>query len=325
MSEAGHGALACHGTTCSVTDRVASSGFSSMRDDADSTVRGSDRRAEVVEHARRTLAPDVRIVAGVMPRGGARASSRSRSRPGQRGCPASSEAAAARCDPAGLLVTRITRRRLIAPPRRSRHHLGLTPQPAQKSLDFRVENRVARSSTTQYDGACVPKEERHGNHGQIPDARRKRGLAGFRHLRHELSLGVRGRPRLASEALREGQAEAVGRQHPHRLVAGPRPGEPRSSCPTSRSRSSAPTSSSVSRRRRRRERPPPLPVVAAVAVPARRAGRADLHRQDRAAGAEHGRQVLRRDAGDRRGAPRRGVLAAPARQVRAGLPDHAAR
>ena len=59
------------------------------------------------------------------------------------------------------------------------------------------------------------------------------------------------------------------------------------------------------------------------AIPARRAGRADLHRQDRAAGAEHRRQVLRRHAGGRRGAPRRGVLAAAARQVRARLPDHA--
>ena len=66
-----------------------------------------------------------------------------------------------------------------------------------------------------------------------------------------------------------------------------------------------------------------LPVVAALAVPARRAGRAHLHGEDRAAGAEHGRQVLRRDAGDRRGAPRRGVLAAAARQVRARVSDHA--
>ena len=36
---------------------------------------------------------------------------------------------------------------------------------------------------------------------------------------------------------------------------------------------------------------------------------------------EHGRQVLRRHAGDGRGAPRRGVQAAAAREVRARLPD----
>ena len=45
--------------------------------------------------------------------------------------------------------------------------------------------------------------------------------------------------------------------------------------------------------------------------------------EDRPAGAEHRRQVLRRDPGDGRGAPRRGLLAAAAREVRARLPDHA--
>ena len=49
-----------------------------------------------------------------------------------------------------------------------------------------------------------------------------------------------------------------------------------------------------------------------------------LHGEDRAAGAEHGREVLRRHAGDRRGAPRRGLLAAAARQVRARLSDQPA-
>ena len=45
----------------------------------------------------------------------------------------------------------------------------------------------------------------------------------------------------------------------------------------------------------------------AVAVHARRAGRADLHRADRRDRAVDRRQVLRGDAGDGRGPPRRGV------------------
>ena len=52
-------------------------------------------------------------------------------------------------------------------------------------------------------------------------------------------------------------------------------------------------------------RTPPRAGLAAVAVPARRAGRAGLHGEDRAAGAERRREVLRRDAGDGRGAARR--------------------
>ena len=48
-----------------------------------------------------------------------------------------------------------------------------------------------------------------------------------------------------------------------------------------------------------------------------------LRGEDRAAGAEHGRQVLRGHPGDGRGAPRRGLRAAAPREVRAGLPDHA--
>src|SRR5439155_2492306 len=64
-------------------------------------------------------------------------------------------------------------------------------------------------------------------------------------------------------------------------------------------------------------------ALAALAVPARRAGCAHLHGEDRPAGAERRRQVLRGDAGDGRGAPRRDLLAAAAREVRARLPDHA--
>ena len=66
-----------------------------------------------------------------------------------------------------------------------------------------------------------------------------------------------------------------------------------------------------------------LQALAALAVPARRAGRPALHGEDRPAGAERGRQVLRGHPGDGRGAPRRGLRAAAAREVRARLPDHA--
>ena len=58
------------------------------------------------------------------------------------------------------------------------------------------------------------------------------------------------------------------------------------------------------------------PELAAVAVHARRAGRAAVHRAHRRDGAVDRREVLRRDAGDGRGAPRRGVRALPRREAR---------
>ena len=70
------------------------------------------------------------------------------------------------------------------------------------------------------------------------------------------------------------------------------------------------------RGRSRRGAPPPR-VVAVQPVHARRAGRAHLHREDRADGARHRLEVLRGDAGDRRGPPRRGLQPLPARQDRA--------
>ena len=59
----------------------------------------------------------------------------------------------------------------------------------------------------------------------------------------------------------------------------------------------------------------------AVAVPARRAGRAALHRAHRRDGAVDRREVLRRDAGDGRGAPRRGVRPLPEREARQPVRD----
>ena len=62
----------------------------------------------------------------------------------------------------------------------------------------------------------------------------------------------------------------------------------------------------------------------AVAVHARRAGRADLHRADRRDRAVDRRQVLRGDAGDGRSPPRRGVRALPRHQAVGALPDQRA-
>src|SRR6476660_9520334 len=45
------------------------------------------------------------------------------------------------------------------------------------------------------------------------------------HQRH-LHLGVRREPRRAAAALLKGQAAAMGRRRPHRLVVGPRPRKP---------------------------------------------------------------------------------------------------
>ena len=63
------------------------------------------------------------------------------------------------------------------------------------------------------------------------------------------------------------------------------------------------------------------PELAAVAVHARRAGRAALHGQDRRDRPVDRRQVLRRHAGDGRGPPRRGLLQVPRREALGPLPD----
>ena len=61
--------------------------------------------------------------------------------------------------------------------------------------------------------------------------------------------------------------------------------------------------------------------LAVQPVHARRAGRADLHRRRSCRRCPNiDSQVLRRDAGDRRGPPRRGVQPLPAREARARLP-----
>ena len=67
-----------------------------------------------------------------------------------------------------------------------------------------------------------------------------------------------------------------------------------------------------------------VPELDALAVPPRRAGRADLHRADRRDRAVDRRQVLRGDAGDGRGPPRRGVRPLPRREADGSLPDQRA-
>ena len=62
------------------------------------------------------------------------------------------------------------------------------------------------------------------------------------------------------------------------------------------------------------------PELAALAVHARRAGRAALHRAHRRDRAVDRRQVLRGDAGDGRSPPRRGVRALPRREARQPVP-----
>ena len=70
-------------------------------------------------------------------------------------------------------------------------------------------------------------------------------------VRHRLQVGVPRRPRRADGALREGQEPAVGHQRAHRLVAGPRPGEPAGAARRDDAASSARRCGIDSRRRRR--------------------------------------------------------------------------
>ena len=124
----------------------------------------------------------------------------------------------------------------------------------------------------------------------------------------------------AARALREGQEAAVGRQRAARLVA------------RAQSRQSDGAQGRVDLDLRHRHLEQDERQGAGLAAPraagqldqpvhAWRAGRADRHRQDRRHRARHERQVLRRDPGDGRGAPCRGLQAAAAREVRRRLSD----
>ncbi len=139
---------------------------------------------------------------------------------------------------------------------------------------------------------------------------------------HVLHVGIRGRQRRPPAALRQGQEAAVGRRGAARLV--PRGGSRQPDGPRRqdhrdlRHRPLEPAD-----RQGARPRPAQPAGPYALAVHARRAGRPHRDVEDRPDRAEHRGEVLRRDPGHGRGAARRGVCAAAAREGQARLPDHA--
>ena len=126
----------------------------------------------------------------------------------------------------------------------------------------------------------------------------------------------RTRPALG-QALREGEDVAVERHDRPRLVDRRRPREGRGGAQRRHDHAvpHAPERRRLAGEALRREGVErgrrPDAELAALAVPARRAGRAALHRPHRRDGAVDRRQVLRVDAGDGRGPPRRGVRQVP--------------
>ncbi len=162
----------------------------------------------------------------------------------------------------------------------------------------------------------------HGDHVPLSAARGADRLDTVRRDPDVLHLGVRGRAVQAAGALRQGQEAAVGRGHPHRLVAGPRPGEsPRDRRPADPDLRLG----ALGQDDGQGEGPPATPPAGAdpLAVHARRAGCADGRRPDRPDRPRSGREVLCGHAGDGRGAPRGGVRAAAEREAWHRLPDHA--
>ena len=136
---------------------------------------------------------------------------------------------------------------------------------------------------------------------------------------HHVRLRLHRRAGPAPAPLRQGHAAPVDRQRPARLEPGGRPDQPRRHA----RRDHADLRHRVVGQHVRgaaRRAAPPHRGLALQPVHARRAGRADLHGQDRADGARHRLEVLRRHPGDRRGAPRRGLQPLPAREGAAGLP-----
>ena len=160
-----------------------------------------------------------------------------------------------------------------------------------------------------------------------PSTRRRRREArddprGHRGLRRDLHVGLRAQPARARQALREGEDVAVERGDRPRLVDRRRPREDR---PGARRRRhdalpGARRGRGLAGEALRRQGVAPGlgrdPELAAVAVHARRAGRAALHRAHRRDRAVDRREVLRGDAGDGRGPPRRGVRPLPRREAR---------
>ena len=132
---------------------------------------------------------------------------------------------------------------------------------------------------------------------------------------------------VARQAVREGEDVAVERVDRPRLVDRRRPREDRSGARWRRhdalpgARRGRGLAGEALRRQGVAADLGRDPELAAVAVHARRAGRAAVHRAHRRDRAVDRREVLRRDAGDGRGAPRRGVRALPRREARQPVRD----
>ena len=161
--------------------------------------------------------------------------------------------------------------------------------------------------------------------------RRRRHARGARRPRRDLHVGLRAQPAGARQALREGEDVAVERHDRPRLVDPRRPGAGGAQRHGARRRASSSATPSTSRARRSRSGPRRNgsardrgSELDALAVHARRAGCADLYRAHRRDRAVDRRQVLRGDAGDGRGAPRRGVRQVPRREAQRSLPDQRA-
>ena len=163
--------------------------------------------------------------------------------------------------------------------------------------------------------------------------RRRRGLhAVHAERRRDLHVGLRAQPARARQALREGEDVAVEREtdlpwdtevDQEKVVLANATANAADGMFGARHRPRRHAVREVGRQgvdpvRRR------VAELDAVAVHARRAGRAHLHRADRRDRAVDRRQVLRGDAGDGRGPPRRGVRQVPRHEALGALPDQRA-
>ena len=162
------------------------------------------------------------------------------------------------------------------------------------------------------------REPQRGNHR---NAHRPRGddRAPRVQARRHLQLGLREGAPGPARPLQEGAAQPVAAGRDTAVVGVGRPVEaalPRGALPALRQRHLQEAERQREGASRRRD-----VQLDPLAVPARRAGRAARRRAARELRARHGLEVLRVDAGLRRGAPRRGLRPLPAREDRLLLPD----
>ena len=157
----------------------------------------------------------------------------------------------------------------------------------------------------------------------LPAGRRLRADQGDD--RHRLRLAVRAEEAEPAQPVREGQDARLERQRP-RLVD--RRQHRAHGAPARRQRHGADDERDAqpagdARRRGGHRDAAQHQRLHAVAVPARRAGRAARDGEDRPGRAVGGGEVLRRQPGRRRGAPRRGLPPLPDREARPLVRDHA--